>query len=69
MAQELSTDALRLVSSETELAEAMAGVKLDHHVTVRPSLLPHRFEEHKVMEFFAEMLERTRAGQSQPVLM
>lgn len=69
LAQELSTDALRLVSSETELAEAMAGVKLDHHVTVRPSLLPHRFEEHKVMEFFAEMLERTRAGQSQPVLM
>jgi hypothetical protein len=55
LASELPAEALTLVSSKAEMFAAMNAVKSDGQSSLRPSLLPARFEEGSVATAFAEV--------------
>ncbi len=54
----LTDDALKLTSSEQELAQAIGKVERSDHTDLRPSLLPPQFEDKNVARLFADTLEQ-----------
>ncbi|WP_282607897.1 glycosyltransferase [Pelagibius sp. Alg239-R121] len=62
LSNEISSDALTLVSSEQELAEEIDKVKESKSRELRPNLLPPRFEDKNVAKLFADTLEKAVFG-------
>ena len=62
LSDELPAGALTLVSTQEELAREMERVTPGSHTSLRPSLLPPRFEDKNVAALFAETLTEAFAG-------